>query len=195
MTGFAEDNTPAYDAPMTKAAFLRWVQRQERRHELIDGRVVMQAGVSKNHARLVIGVVTTLCNRLDMDVWAVTASDLAVEIGDNIRYPDVMVEPRDENGQALSTTNAVILAEVLSPSSIGTDMTVKLAEYTSLASLEAYIVASQDEAILWVWQRDAGTRTFPSKPQGIAGRDGALEIANLSITLPLAELYRGIATS
>jgi Uma2 family endonuclease len=195
MTGFSEDNAPAYEPPMSKAAFLRWVQRQERRYELKDGRTIMQAGVSRNHARLVAKLLTALTTRLDPDVWAVTASDLAVEIGDDIRYPDVMVERLGGDGSALSTELPVVLVEVLSPSSVATDMTVKLAEYTSLASLEAYIVASQDEPILWVWQRDAASRAFPSKPQQIDGRDQSLAIAALAITLPLAQLYRGIATA
>ena len=194
MTGFAEDNAPAYEPPMSKAAFLHWVQRQERRHELKDGRAIMHPGVSKNHARLTAKILTALSTRLDPDLWAVTASDLAVEIGDDIRYPDVMVERMGADGRKLSTEQPVILVEVLSPSSTSTDMTVKLAEYTSLASLEAYIVASQDEPILWVWQRDAASREFPKKPQQIDGRDQLLEIPALNIALPLADLYRGIAT-
>jgi uncharacterized protein len=42
MTGFSADNT-AYEPPMIKAAFLRWVQRQVWRHELKNGRAIMQA--------------------------------------------------------------------------------------------------------------------------------------------------------
>jgi Uma2 family endonuclease len=194
MTGFAEDNAPAYELPLTKAAFLHWVQRQERRYELKDGRTIMQAGTSKYHAWLAGRILTALSNRLDPDIWAVTASDLAVEIGEDIRYPDVMVERLTADGAALSTDMPVVLFEVLSPSSIATDMTVKLAEYTSLPSLEAYIVPSQHEPMLWVWQRDAVTRAFPTQPQQIDGRDQTLHITALSIALPLAELYRGIAT-
>ena len=85
--------------------------------------------------------------------------------------------------------------EVLSPSSVGTDMVEKLAEYTSLASLEAYIVASQDEPICWVWQRSGEDRSFPKTPEEIAGRDKAIMIAALGISLPLSEIYRGIGTS
>jgi Uma2 family endonuclease len=194
MTGFAEDNAPAYEPPMTKAAFLHWVQHQERRYELKDGRTIMQAGTSKYHAWLAGRILTALSIRLDPDIWVVTVSDLAVEIGEVIRYPDVMVERLTTDGAALTTEMPVVLFEILSPSSVATDMTVKLAEYTSLPSLQAYIVASQDEPILWVWQRDAATRAFPAKPQQIDGRDQSLHLAALSIALPLTELYRGIAT-
>ncbi len=195
MSGFAEDGAPAYDAPMTKAVFLQWVQRQERRHELKDGRAIMHAGTTHRHAVLSARFVGALSLRLDPDRWAICTADFAVEIGDVVRYPDVLVQTTGIDGAALSTDKPVLLVEVLSPSSVGTDMTVKLAEYTSLASLEAYIVASQDEAILWVWQRDAASKTFPAKPQEISGRGSELNIASLGIALPLAELYRGITTA
>ena len=195
MTGFSEDNAPAYDAPMTKAAFLRWVQRQERRHELKDGRAIMQAGTSKRHNWICINFIATLRATLDPAGWATGLADIAVEIGEDIRHPDVLVERLADDGSALSTDKPVVLVEVLSKSSAGTDMTVKLAEYTSLATLDVYIVASQDEPILWVWQRDPASRTFPSKPQQIDGREQSLEVQALNISLPLAELYRGIATA
>ena len=195
MTGFGEEKSPAYDAPMTKAAFLAWVQGREGRFELKDGRVVMQAGGTKRHSWITGNVVAALLARLDQEQWAAGPVDIAVEIGDDIRYPDVVVERRMDDGSALSTDRPVVLVEVLSPSSVATDMTIKLAEYTSLPSLEAYIVASQDEPICWVWQRAGETRAFPSKPAEIKGREAGIEIAALGVTLPLGELYRGIGTA
>jgi Uma2 family endonuclease len=182
--------------PMTKAEFLRWVQRQEGRYELEDGHVVMQAGSTKAHARLCIRFAEAISRRLTPDAWDVCVADFAVEIDEDIRYPDVLVEPAGGDSSALSTSQAVLLIEVLSPSSIGTDMTVKLAEYTSLPTLLAYIVASQDEPIAWVWLRGAqdgdGPGTFPAKPVEIAGRDSSIDVPALGLSIPLAEVYRGI---
>jgi Uma2 family endonuclease len=177
---------------LNKRAFLQWVQKQERRCELKDGEVVMHPGVSRDHTALVTRFVLALGNRLDPDTWAVGATDFAVEIGPDIRYPDVLVERIHPDRKALSTQDPVVLVEVLSPSSVGTDMTAKLAEYTSLPSLEAYIVASQDEPICWIWQRGSEDRSFPSKPDEIAGREAAIEIAALGVALLMAEIYRGI---
>jgi Uma2 family endonuclease len=190
---------PTMNAPLglklDKQAFLQWVQKQERRYELKDREVVMHPGVSHLHAVLVGRFVAGLANRLDPDVWAICPTDFAVEVGPDIRYPDVLVERVRADGRVLSTETPIVLVEVLSPSSVGTDMTVKLAEYTSLASLEAYIVASQEEPICWVWQRSGENRTFPPKPEEIAGRDKAIEIAALGIALPMAEIFRGIGTT
>ncbi len=180
---------------LDKRAFLQWVQKQERSCELKDGEVIMHPGVSRDQSVLVGRFVTALSTRLDPDVWAVSATDFAVEIGPDIRYPDVLVERVSVDRKALSTQSPAVLIEVLSPSSVGTDMTVKLAEYTSLPSLEAYIVASQDEPICWVWQRSTQDRSFAKKPEEIAGRDKVIEIAGLGISLPMSEIFRGIGTT
>jgi Uma2 family endonuclease len=180
---------------LDKRAFLQWVQKQERRYELKDGEVVMHPGVSRDHTALVTRFVLALGNRLDPDTWAVGATDFAVEIGPDIRYPDVLVERIHTDRKALSTQDPVVLIEVLSPSSVGTDMALKLAEYTSLPSLETYIVASQDEPICWVWQRGGEDRDFPKSPEEISGRDKEIVIAALGITLPMSEIFRGIGTT
>jgi hypothetical protein len=74
-------------------------------------------------------------------------------------------------------------------------MNVKLAEYTQIPTLEGYIVASQDEPILWVWQRDADSRAFPATPAEITGREATLVLDATALSVPLAEIYRGISTS
>lgn len=177
---------------LDKTAFLQWVQRQEGRFELKDGQVVMHPGGSRRHAMVIGRFVAVLSDRLDPDTWAVYPTDFAIEIGPDIRYPDVVVERMHGEGSALSTETPTLLVEVLSPSSVGTDMTAKLAEYTSLPSLEAYIVASQDEPICWVWQRAGEGRAFPQTPQEVAGRESVIEIGALRLSLPLGGIYRGI---
>ena len=194
MTGFSEDPQAPYGQPRDKRSFLHWVQRQEGgRYEFKDGRVVMHPGSTLRHGRIITGFVTAFSSRLDPTVCTVVPTDVAVEIGEDIRYPDVLVM-KNVKGDDLdvSTSAPVILVEVLSPSSMGRDLNVKLAEYTSLASLEVYIVASQDEPIVWVWQRDGETRAFAKLPVEIASRDNAIDIPALALSLPLGELFRAI---
>lgn len=193
MTGFAEDNV-SYVPSMTKAEFLSWVQRQERRYEFVDGRAMMHPGSIHRHALLATRFVVTLSSRLDADQWSISTAEFGVDVGGNIRYPDVLVARADIEATALATDKPVLIAEILSPSSVGTDMTAKLAEYTSLPSLLAYAVASQDEPIVWIWQRDEATGAFPDKPHEVAGRETAIAIPALALSLPMADLYRGIKT-
>ena len=86
-----------------------------------------------------------------------------------------------------------MLIEVLSPSLVLLDLKTKLGEYTTLPSLEAYIVTSQDEPILWIWQRSAeNAHAFPPEPMEMIGRSEMMTIDYLGVSVALADLYRGI---
>jgi Uma2 family endonuclease len=100
---------------LEKAAFYRWVVAQEGRYELENGRVQQMTGATKVHARIVSNFVGELRQRLDLDAWSVTACDVAVEIGDNVRYPDIVVERLDAPGAPLVAERACLLVEVLPP--------------------------------------------------------------------------------
>jgi Uma2 family endonuclease len=196
MTGFSEEPRAPYSARMDKAAFLRWnADREGTRCELKDGEIVMHPGVSRNHYGISSGFAFALSTRLEQQIWGIAGGDFAVEIGEDIRYPDVLVERRGGDGQAYTTLEPVLLVEVLSPTSVGRDLRTKVEEYLGLPSLEAYIVASQDEPIVWIWQRDTVSREFPAEPTEIAGREREITLPALAISLPLAEIYRGIGAA
>ena len=193
MTGFAEDPQAPYGQPRDKRSFLHWVQKQEGgRYEFKDGRVLRHAQSTRRHAYILTDFLLAFSSCLDRSSWDIVVAQFAVEIGEDVRFPDVLVERSGGDGYAISTTTPVVLVEVLSPSSVSRDLNLKLAEYTRLASLEAYIVASQDEPIVWVWQRDRESRIFPAKPLEIKGKEHAINLVALAITLPLTDLYRAI---
>lgn len=194
MTGFSEEPAAPFGAKLDKAAFFAWLKTREGgRFELKDGSIVMHAGSTRRHAQISVSFASHLRAHLPPVDYAVTVADFAVEIGADIRYPDVLVEPAGNSApDAMSTTSPVLVVEVLSPSSAGRDLNIKLAEYASLPSLQCYIVASQDEAMVWVWQRDADTHEFPSVGVELAGARAAIEIRALDIALSLGDIYRGI---
>ena len=182
------------DLTLDKHAFLHWAERQEGRFELKGNRVIMMAGGTRNHSYITQEIVYALRRQLDRTFWRLSAGELAVAIGEDIRYPDVLVERAGADGKALSTTEPVFIAEVLSPSSLALDLHDKAAEYMSLPSLEAYLVAAQDEPRLWLWQRaPAGARAFPNSPQELSGKGARLALAALGVEVELAEIYAGVA--
>jgi Uma2 family endonuclease len=173
---------------MGKSEFLAWAQAQEGRFELVDRRVVMMTGGSRGHGIIVRRLANALEKRLDSSRWAVWTSDFGVDVGpDTIRYPDVVVDVADGRSQDLTATAPLLVAEVLSPSSVTHDLRDKAAEYLQLPSLSAYLVLAQDEAKAWVWAR--GAARFPSSPNVITGLDATIEVAALGINLPLSEIY------
>ena len=98
MSGFAEEKSPAYEPPpsgdyVDKATFCRWVERQERKYEWKEGRIVQMTNVTWAHSQIVSNFVVVLRALLDQDRWSVMAVDFGVETEDAIRYPDIVVEP------------------------------------------------------------------------------------------------------
>ena len=61
----------------------------------------------------------------------------------------------------------------------------------SLAALEGYIVASQDEARCWVWHRGPD-RQFAQLPEEILGSERVIDVPALGVSIPVADIYRGI---
>jgi Uma2 family endonuclease len=174
-----------------KATFFKVAERHEGRCEYVRGRVIMQAGGSRRHSAIAREFLVTLVSQLDRKLWAAFGSDLAIDVGDVIRYPDVFVEPAAADPDGLASPQPVLVVEVLSPSSEERDLETKPEEYFSIPSLQAYIVASQDEAVCLVWLRGPDGN-FPAEPVEIAGVTSVIRIPPLSVEIALADIYRGI---
>ena len=185
-------NAP-HDLRMDKVTFLRWLQTQEGRYELIGGRVVMQDTGTRGHSDVGLAFYDVLRPQLSRKDWSISTGQLSVEIGQEVRVADVMVEPAGLPRNANATDQAVLLVEVLSPSTKGADFNAKRSLYASLPSLEIYIVASQDEPRLWIWRRARdGEPAFPENPIEIADLAAAIHLAHFNITFTLNDVYQHI---
>jgi Uma2 family endonuclease len=177
-----------------KAAFFRFIASQaEGRYEYGRGHIVQQmTGGTLAHSLISQRFISAFDRRLDGGAWAVTGHSRGVETPATVRYPDVLVEPMPAALKDLATEVPTIVVEVLSPTTEEMDLNVKLGEYGGLSSLKAYIVANQDEVRCWVWLR-AGDGSFPELPHEVAGLGRRLDIPALSLSIPLEEIYRGVA--
>jgi Uma2 family endonuclease len=178
------------DIRMDKETFYRWVERQERRHELVNGRPVMMNGVTFDHARIARNLCGLLMRLVDPNRHDLLVGEVAVEIGDTIRYPDIMVCERESDGKAQRSQSPILLIEILSETSLYIDLHDKAAEYTSLPSVGTYAVFSQDSAKAWVWTR--GNEGMPAKPEEVFCIEKALEVPSLGLSLPFEDIYRGV---
>ena len=178
--------------PVDKATFYRFIAREpEERYEFERGRIVQQmAGGTRNHFKIAGRIRTLLEQQLDPAKWE-ALHERGVETADSVRFADVVVELASEPGTSVSTLRPSVIVEVLSPSSLDRDLDRKPSEYLSLATLEAYIVASQTEAACLVWLRGAD-RGFPDAPREYAAGD-VIGIVSLNVALSIDDIYRGIA--
>ena len=185
-------NVSAY-LKVDKAAFFMFVASQaEGRFEYEEGRIVQQmSGGTFAHSLISQRFVSAFEKRLDSKLWALTGHSRGVETAATVRYPDTLVESMGTDHHGLSTDAPVAIVEVLSPTTEQLDMNVKPAEYMSLPSLEAYIIASQNAPQGWVWLRDSA-RKFAEVPKEQSGLQATVEIGVLGISIPLVEIYSGI---
>ena len=82
----------------------------------------------------------------------------------------------------------IFLAEVLSPSTEDLDFTDKLQEYKGIASVQTYLICSQDGPRVRVWQRGA---EWP-EPVELLGRDGTIALHALGVDISMANIFLNI---
>jgi len=177
--------------PTTPDEFLLWNEGREGKREFVRGRVVeMMINVTENHYRLAGRLLVQLASQLGDEDFVVGSADFGVSTRDGVRFPDVMVHlPGD--GRRLATNAPLMIAEVLSVSSMADDFGAKADDYLALESLLHYLVVSQDEARVWLWSRDENGAW--SKPAIVEDVTGPLQLPDLGVALDLGKLYAGIA--
>jgi len=176
--------------PTTADEFLAWNEGRQGKREFVKGRVVeIMINVTERHYRLAARLLVQIAEQLDPIEYVVGSADFGVKTRDGVRYPDVMVH-RPSDPASLATTVPLLIAEILSPSSMSDDFGQKAQDYLALVSLEHYVVLSQDEAALWLWTRHGNDWEGPVLYRG---RAEAIFLAGLGISLDLAKLYAGIA--
>ncbi len=157
--------------------------------ELIDGEPILNASPSKLHQKIFINLVCLLgaIQRRHSQLWEVLPG-IGVRVSDtSLPEPDVFILPagsvrRDPYGG--ETQDAIVVFEILSPSTAERDLRWKRTAYSGLPSLSHYVVIAQDAIDVVIFARDA---EFAERR--ILSLAGSLEFPSLGISLPLAEIY------
>ena len=176
---------------MDNGAFLEWVQGRVGRYELAGGRVVMMTGATLRHGLIVGNLFELLRARLDRKQWVVL-TDFGIDVRPGtVRYADVVVDQHGARGDALTAKAPVLVAEVLSPSTMKLDLGDKAADYLRLSSLVSYLIFAQDEVKAWGYNI-GGSGPLPAGPQVFIGADASIAVPMLNVDLPLSAVYAGI---
>lgn len=173
---------------MSIEAFEAWVAKQDRHYELVRGRPVMMNETTRNHSKITTNLVRLILNATDPNIYHVAIGDFGLQTGeDTIRLADIMVTPAGGPGKERRTREALLLVEILSPSTSHVDFGDKQNEYLALSSLQAYLIVAQDKACAWLWVR--GEDGFPARPDVIENLDATISIDALGLSLPMSEIF------
>jgi len=177
---------------MTVAEYLEWEERQEIKHEYIDGEIIEMTGGTLQHTRIKTNIGGTLFALLDLSAYILCNSDMRVRVSPTrYVYPDFSVvhgEARMEDDKEVTLLNPVFVVEVISPTSQTRDRVDKLGYYLEVPSIEAYLIIDQDSFRADLYTRaDEGwyMRVF-NQPNDV------IPLPMLECQLPLSQVYRGI---
>ncbi|GJE57960.1 Uma2 family endonuclease [Methylobacterium trifolii] len=174
------------DSRMGVAAYRVWVESRpdEERWELLDGEPVLMSPPGARHQRIVMNIAKRrddLAERKGCNALPGLAI-LSEAMDDFAPIPDIVVQcgslPVDGY-----TRDPLLVAEVLSPSTIHNDRGRKSDFYKSVQPLQAFLIVYQDEARVEVWRRDTGWS------KRVAGLDGAIDLPELGGGLSVADIY------
>jgi Uma2 family endonuclease len=173
------------------ADYLTAEQNSEFRHEFLDGVIVAMAGGSDEHnaiagkLAMLVGIrVTGRCR------YYTAYQRFWIASRRRGRYADGAIicgPPEHPAHDAQATTNPMIVIEVLSPSSEGDDDGDKRSDFQSLASVEAYVLAAQDQRRVKLYRRAGGEWRVAAYGDG-----DSFELPSLSAPVSVREIYDGI---
>jgi len=176
---------------MSIEAFQAWADRQDGRYELVRGRPMMMNQTSWNHSKITTNLLSILLQSIDRDIYHIAAGDFSLQTGvDTLRLADILITPSNRSGRDRRTDEAVVLIEILSPSTTSEDFGPKQFEYLALPSLQAYLIVAQDQMCVWAWLK--GEDGFSEKPEVIETLDAAIPIHALGLSLAMGEIYRNV---
>jgi Uma2 family endonuclease len=178
--------------PLTFAEFLAWEQTQDLRHEFVDRVAVMMAGGTRAHDRIQRNLLVRATERLRGSGCEPLGPDMIVETGTgNGRYPDMTIDCGAFDADALTASAPAVVFEILSDSTRKTDLLIKLRDYDATPSIQHYVLIAQAEVLVFVYSRGAAAG-FSLRPQELRRLDESVELADVGLSLTLAEIYDGL---
>lgn len=173
--------------PLTVVEYLAIGEIEPGYSELVEGRLVMCASPMFDHQEFLFELHAQVKSQLPPDL--VVAQDLDLDLQfvpaagpGTVRRPDLVVGTREaklrlrREGGVLRASEVVLVAEVVSPSSVRTDHVVKRGEYAD-AGIPHYWIVDLDDPVSLIACHLAGDFGY---------RDGGAVTGTFTATAPFA---------
>jgi Uma2 family endonuclease len=158
-----------------------------------DGEIFAMAGGTIAHSLICSNLVREVGNRLKGGPCAAYESNLRLKVqATGLRcYPDVGVycgamERDPDDPKSETVINPTVLIEVLSESTEAYDRGFKADNYRRIESLKAYVLVSQEDPHVEVYERQAEGTWLLREARGL---DARVSIPSIDVALPLADIY------
>jgi Uma2 family endonuclease len=160
------------------------------KNEYYDGQIFAMAGASLQHNRIAANLLSFIRPVLVSRGCEAFGSDLRVQTpGGLFSYPDLSIvcgDPLLIQGRPDTLTNPLILIEVLSDATREYDRGQKFTLYKEIPTLREYVLIEQNEVLVETF-RSSGSIW---ESRSYDNLDAAASLESVSLTIPLAEIYR-----
>ena len=178
---------------LTPSEYLTWERKQPFKNEYHNGQIIAMSGASRAHNRITVDITIQLGNQLMDSECEVFASEMRVRTSPEVSYfyPDVIVvcgEPGFEDDTFDTLLNPILVIEVLSPSTAAFDRGEKFEHYKQIASLQEYILVSQDNVRVEHYHCQE-TQWIHNTFQRL---EDMLSLLSIECELPLRAIYRRV---
>ncbi len=167
-------------------------QDDPRLFELVDGAVVMMSNPTETHNQIAMNVGSPLKLAMDKRRCRTYMADMRVQRSDRATEtfkprPDVIVRCGPHTGKTF-ITDPLVIVEVLSPSTMDIDRSLKLEFYKSLPTMCHIAMVYQDQRRIEHYRRaDTGwERIVLQHP------DDLLSFDHVAFHMPLSDVYFGL---
>lgn len=178
---------------LTPEEYLASERKATFKNEYLNGEILARSGASRAHNLITGNILTELNIQLRTRGCEVYTGDMRVKTNPTgpYFYPDVVVvcgEPQFEDNVFDTLLNAILVIEVLSPSTEAYDRGEKFAHYQALASLQEYFLVSQDRVRVEHYRliKTQWVQTEFQAPEEV------LPLVSIECELPLRHIYRRV---
>ena len=178
--------TPTPPTPWTLEEFLAWERDQSERYEFYSGFIRMMVGGTLDHNTIAGNIMATLRSRLRGGPCR-AFMECKVTSSSELMYPDVVITCSAVNAKSDVVPEPIVVFEVLSRSTESFDRGPKWLAYQSIPSLRQYVLVSQDELRVDVYDREEAGWSY----RVLSGLSATLELAAGPVQLGTAEIYEG----
>ena len=178
---------------LTPEEYLAFERKATTKHEYLNGQIVAMSGASFAHNFITANVAIHLGIQLMDGECRVVTNDMRVKAiqTESYFYPDVVVvcgEPRAEDDAFDTLLNPTLIVEILSPSTETYDRGEKFEHYQQIASLQEYILVSQDKIHVEHYRREE-TEWLRTEFRGL---EEVLSLLSVGCELRLQDVYRRV---
>jgi Uma2 family endonuclease len=171
---------------MTVEEFLEWDDGTDTRYELVDGVPVAMAPPLARHRTIVVNAAVEISARLEGREPCRAEAEAGVKITRHRRWQADLAVTCSPQGDQRNVEDPVLIVEVLSRSTRGTDLKRKLPDYKALPTVQEIWLIDSERRWVQVWRRQGEAWAEPQDLVGPAAFDSPV----LRDRIALDRLYR-----